>query len=232
MTPAAPDEAHQADLPAQLCDAAAGVIAEKGLAAFSLREVARRAGVSHAAPGYHFGDLPGLLTELAIQGMERLHVEMATAAGSTDDPAERLTAIGQAYVRVAVANPARAELAWREDMIDVDDPRYIAAGLAAFEVLRAAIEAVAEAYNPSLAVDDAAILAWSSVQGIVALRSKLAWMGEAEDGGVCAALPTRRDAGAVDHAVEALVARLTPLMIDGMAGVRSDGGPTADHRSV
>ncbi|MEM9132132.1 MAG: TetR/AcrR family transcriptional regulator [Actinomycetota bacterium] len=212
--------AETTDLPTLLCDVAAEVIAEKGFGGFSLREVARRAGVSHAAPGHHFGDLPGLLTELAIQGMQRLHVEMAEASQGVDDPAERLTAMGQAYVRVATAHPARAELAWRNDVIDTDDPRYLEAGQSAYGVLHAVIEAVAEAYNPSLPVNDAAALAWSSMQGIVVLRSKLAWMGEGDPS-------TASDD--LNQAMEALVARLTPLMINGMAGVPS--APSAATRS-
>ena len=61
---------HHGDLPNALRRAAVEVIEERGLGAFSLREVARRAGVSHTAPAHHFGDMRGLLTSVAIEGFD------------------------------------------------------------------------------------------------------------------------------------------------------------------
>src|SRR5258707_3669661 len=68
----ATDRYHHGDLPNALRRAAVEVIEERGLAAFSLREVARRAGVSHNAPAHHFGDVRGLLTSLAVEGFDLL----------------------------------------------------------------------------------------------------------------------------------------------------------------
>ena len=64
--------------------------------------------MSHAAPGYHFGDVRGLLTAVAIEGFETLHDELAQAGLGIDDPIERLKAIGRGYVRVAIEHPAIA----------------------------------------------------------------------------------------------------------------------------
>ena len=89
---------HHGDLPNALRKAAAEVIEERGLGDFSLREVARRAGVSHTAPAHHFGDVRGLLTSLAEEGMRQLHDVTAAAAASTDDPVERLSAISAALI--------------------------------------------------------------------------------------------------------------------------------------
>src|SRR6186713_342124 len=72
---------HHGDLPRALLEAAVEAIAEVGPAAVSLRDLARRAGVSHAAPAHHFGDKAGLLTALAIEGFELLTAEL-TRAGS------------------------------------------------------------------------------------------------------------------------------------------------------
>ncbi len=205
-------------LPAALCQAAADVIIDKGLGAFSLREVARRAGVSHAAPGYHFGDLRGLLTALATEGLRVLHREMSVAAAAESDPTERLTAIGRAYVRVALTFPAHHQVIWREDLLHPDDPGYQEAGLAAFAVLESTIEAIAEASNPDLDVEDAAKLCWSAMQGLVELQPKL----------------TRLDALHHDRVigVEEMVARFTPLLVAGMAArSEADQPPVASQRS-
>ncbi len=190
-------------LPAALCAAAAEVIIEKGLGSFSLREVARRAGVSHAAPGYHFGDARGLMTALATQGLVALRRDMSAAAAAEVDPAHRLTAIGRAYVQVAAENPAHCEVIWREDIIDVEDPAYQEAGMATFAILVETIEALAADRNPDLVIDDAAKLCWSAMQGLVELRPKLTRMDELSDG----------DAVSADE----LVARFTTLLVAGLA---------------
>src|SRR6266496_4233805 len=81
---------HHGDLPRAL--------AEAGPAAVSLRDLARRAGVSHAAPAHHFGDKAGLLTAVAADGFERL----AAALQAADAETGRFIDIGAAYVRFAV----------------------------------------------------------------------------------------------------------------------------------
>ncbi len=200
-----------AGLPAELRRAAAEVIIEKGLGAFSLREVARRAGVSHAAPGYHFGDTRGLLTSLAVQGMEKLHRSTADAAAQHDDPVERLIAVGQAYVRVALSFPAHCEVIWRDDLIDCDDPAYAEAGQAAFGVLEGAIQAIADDRNPGLPVDTAAFLCWSSVQGLVVLQSTMAHFA-----GI--------DHDAIETS-EMLWTQMVHLMVDGLDHARPHPSP-------
>jgi AcrR family transcriptional regulator len=161
-------------LPESLCRAAAEVITEKGLGGFSLREVARRAGVSHAAPGYHFGDTAGLLTVLAVQGFNTLTAETRAAVADVDEPVDQLVAIARTYVKVARTYPAHCEVIWRDDLINTDDAAYSTAGREAFSVLVQAIENIAAKHNPDLDVIDAALLCWSSVQGQVVLHSKLA----------------------------------------------------------
>ncbi len=163
---------HHGDLPGALRSAAVEVILDKGLGAFSLREVARRAGVSHAAPGYHFGDVRGLLTSVAIEGFDTLYDETAEAASRFDDPVERLTAIGRAYVRVGVLYPAHCEVIFRDDVINADDERVQAAGLRAYSLLESTVADIAQRHNTSLDVTDAARLCWSMVQGLVQLQSK------------------------------------------------------------
>src|SRR5215470_12977842 len=130
---------HHGDLPNALRRAAADVIAERGLGDFSLREVARRAGVSHTAPAHHFGDVRGLLTSLAEEGMQQLHDVTAAAAASTDDPVERMSAIGVAYVELARSHPAHCQVMFRTDIVDTDNPDLQSTGLEAYAVVEGAV---------------------------------------------------------------------------------------------
>jgi AcrR family transcriptional regulator len=176
-----PDRYHHGDLPNALRAAAAEVIAEHGVGSFSLREVARRAGVSHAAPAHHFGDMTGLLTSLAIQAFEVLHDAMASAAAGIDDPAERLAAIGRAYVATAEEHPGHCEIVFRLDLVDGHDPEYIAAGDRAYGVLEDTVRAVADRYNPGLDITEASNLCWSAMQGLVVLHPNIVRIGELAD---------------------------------------------------
>src|SRR5689334_3926996 len=90
---------HHGDLRRALIDGALEAIAENGVAALSLRDVARRAGVSHAAPAHHFGDKQGLLTAIAIEGFEGLYEVTMAAAGDH-------VAGGLAWIAWALDHPA------------------------------------------------------------------------------------------------------------------------------
>lgn len=193
---------HHGDLPNVLRSSAVEVIADKGLNGFSLREVARRAGVSHAAPGYHFGDVRGLLTAVAIEGFETLRDELVSSGAGIDDPIERLKAIGHGYVRVATQYPAHCEVMFRDDVLAADDPTLASAGLAAYGVLESTVAAIADRYNAELPVQDVARLCWSTMQGLVELQSKFGSLDT-----MLARSPTTLD----DH-----VDRFTDLIISGL----------------
>jgi AcrR family transcriptional regulator len=107
---------HHGDLPAVLVQAALDAIAEDGPAALSLRQVAGRAGVSHTAAAYHFGDKAGLLTAVAVEGYRRLGDALDTArhgGGFLD--------VGVAYVEFAVTNRAYFEVMFRPELHHRDD---------------------------------------------------------------------------------------------------------------
>ena len=97
---------HHGALREALILATESLLAERGAEAFSLREVARRAGVSPAAPAHHFGDASGLLTAVATSGFEALSaaLEAGDAKGGGDARAA-LRGQGQAYVRFALQHP-------------------------------------------------------------------------------------------------------------------------------
>ncbi len=98
---------HHGDLVKALEDAAFELLAEQGHASLSLREVARRAGVSHNAPYHHFGDRNALLHHLAEAAMARLLAAQREALVRAEgaDAVERAVALGVAYTGWAIANP-------------------------------------------------------------------------------------------------------------------------------
>ena len=185
----------------RLRQAAADVIVEKGLGSFSLREVARRAGVSHAAPAHHFGDTAGLLTSLAIEAFEYLHTQTAEAAASETDAAAALTAIGRAYVRVGLENPAHCEVVFRHDLVNADDPEYLTAGAAAYGVLEAALIDLADDINPDLDLANAGKLCWAAMQGLVVLYKNMSRLDD--------------HAGRSTDEIDQLVTAFTGLLIEG-----------------
>ena len=158
---------HHGDLRRALLAAAEVVLTERGVEGFTLRECARRAGVSHAAPAHHFGDVTGLLTALAALGFETLTAAMREARDGIADPAERLRAIGRGYVAFARQYPERFRLAFSWHRLNHEDPALHAAGEAAFAELEMAIRLVADAADEPLEGELLADLvhAWSVVHG-------------------------------------------------------------------
>ncbi|OLZ71662.1 TetR family transcriptional regulator [Streptomyces sp. IMTB 2501] len=102
---------HHGDLRAALLKSAERTLRDKGVGALSLRELARDAGVSHAAPGRHFKDKQALIDALALDGYERLNRALDTAVeGPGLDFEGRLAALARAYLGFAVENPELLEL--------------------------------------------------------------------------------------------------------------------------
>jgi AcrR family transcriptional regulator len=97
---------HHGDLRRALIDAAIALVTEEQDWTFSLREVARRAGVSHNAPYNHFGDKQDLLIAIAEAGFERLRGRMAASVAAIAATDKALLACGRAYIESALENPA------------------------------------------------------------------------------------------------------------------------------
>jgi len=115
---------HHGDLRAALLAAAREIVEEEGADAFTLREAARRAGVSHGAPSHHFGDKTGLLTELAIESLtERVDRVEAAKAAAGSDPVEQLKACGLAHIAYHIAHPKLETLCWNQNLVSRDDAR-------------------------------------------------------------------------------------------------------------
>jgi AcrR family transcriptional regulator len=97
---------HHGDLRHALIEASLALIAEEGFAALTLREVARRAGVTHAAPYRHFADKEALLAAVAEEGFRAMAAQMRERMDRETGPTQRLFACGVAYVLFAIQHPA------------------------------------------------------------------------------------------------------------------------------
>ena len=158
---------HHGDLRAALLAAAESVIAERGVDGFSLRETARRAGVSPAAPAHHFGDARGLLTALAAEAFRKFG-DALEAADRVGSRIERLRAQGIAYVRFALEERAKFDLMWRYHLLDRDDPDYRDASSRAYSILDTAARGRPAAPGETAEIPEA-IAAWSMVHGFARL---------------------------------------------------------------
>jgi AcrR family transcriptional regulator len=159
---------HHGDLRAALLAAAEDILERQGLQALTLRGAARAAGVSHAAPMNHFGDLAGLLSELAAVGYCRFGTNIATAMQVAGDaPGMRLKAMGRAYVSFARAHPGLFALMFRSERLDTTRPALHKAMEASRLALRAAIPQGAGASPLQMAARAAGL--WSLVHGFATL---------------------------------------------------------------
>lgn len=161
---------HHGDLPAALLDAADALLTERGATALSLREVARRANVSHNAPYHHFPDRAALLKRLAERHMARLLGAQQAAADTASDPIERFRAIGLAYVTYAAEHPHGFGIVYDPEVCVPGSPTAEMAPLiSANEKLLA--DTVAAVAPPMSAeeLEGAANGAWGLVHGIAQL---------------------------------------------------------------
>ncbi|MGW3914205.1 TetR/AcrR family transcriptional regulator [Streptomyces sp. NPDC005070] len=151
---------HHGDLRRAILGAALDVIATEGPSAVSLRDLARRAGVSHAAPAHHFKDRVGLLTAVAAEGFGLL----ATAL----DDAEDLRDAGVRYVRFAREHPAHFQVMFAPELLRANDLELATARTLAGGRLRAAVAAIpSEGRGPDARL--AGIAAWSLAHGFATL---------------------------------------------------------------
>jgi AcrR family transcriptional regulator len=151
---------HHGDLRQTLIDEALRAITESGPAQVSLRDLARRAGVSHAAPTHHFKDKAGLLTAIATEGYQLLAADLRATWEQRHDFLE----VGVAYVRFATEHRAHFEVMFRPELLRADDPDLVAARAASGRML----------YGPASGVTDrsavdAGVAAWSLVHGLATL---------------------------------------------------------------
>lgn len=157
---------HHGHLPAAILAEAARLIAERGADQVSLRELAREAGVSHAAPAHHFVDRRGVFTALATQGFGLLAAALVSARPHFIDSAT-------AYVRFAIEHPGHYQVMFDKSLLDTSDAKLAAAEAATAAELAGGVASLAD---PSAKADPAGaqLAAWSLVHGFVML-----WLNDA-----------------------------------------------------
>ncbi|MFD4263832.1 TetR/AcrR family transcriptional regulator [Streptomyces sp. NPDC058534] len=146
---------HHGDLRRAVLIAALDVIATKGPAALSLRDLARSAGVSHAAPAHHFKDRAGLLTAIATEGYSLLSATLGEA--------EDLRDLGIRYVHFAAAHPAHFQIMFRPELLRPEDSELLAARERTRSMLRTAVEGHGD--DPVISF----MAAWSMAHGFATL---------------------------------------------------------------
>ena len=174
---------HHVNLRGALLEAAIRLIAEVGPTAFTLREVARRAGVSHNAPYRHFQDKDDLMAAVATQGFQELTEAMLEAAGQRSDVRERLKEAGLGYVTFALRRPEHFTVMFDAPRSKKEHPEAAAAGEKAFGTLLAFVKSCQD--QDGLPAGDTltfALLAWSMVHGIakLAITGRLPFRSNAE----------------------------------------------------
>jgi AcrR family transcriptional regulator len=192
---------HHGDLKASLLKDAEAILEDKGIQGLTLRAIARRTGVSHAAPNNHFGDLTGLLSELAAAGFDRFSTVLGEAmAASGQDPRARLKAMGLAYVGFARDQPGLFALMFRSELLDPGRPALNEAIARARQALRnaASARAPAKPLPPLQLVAQSAAL-WSLVHGFAVL------LLDGRLSGMIAALPGEEDVDSLLDAVLTIV---------------------------
>jgi AcrR family transcriptional regulator len=162
------DTYHHGDLKAVILGQAAVLVAERGADGISLRELARAAGVSHAAPAHHFTDRRGLFTALAAEGWRKLAAALTLARPDFVDAA-------LAYVRFALDHPGHYAVMFDSSLVNPDDPELTAAQNAAGAELAHGVNTLK---GPRAKTDPqgAALAAWSLVHGFSML-----WLNKAID---------------------------------------------------
>lgn len=157
------------DVRAGILEASIALMNEGGLGALSMREVARRAGVSHQAPYHYFADRGAILAELAGEGFDKLTDYMISAVGLVRDKSQRSRALGEAYIRFALNNPEVFSLMFRREMCDLANYPE------AKEKADRCFQYVADALGAGPATDKMSpdmvpvIAAWSTAHGLATL---------------------------------------------------------------
>ncbi|MFF4633251.1 TetR/AcrR family transcriptional regulator [Streptomyces griseorubiginosus] len=151
---------HHGDLRRAILGAALDVIAAEGPAALSLRDLARRAGVSHAAPAHHFKDRTGLLTAIAAEGFGLLAAALKEAADLKD--------AGVRYVRFARQHPAHFQVMFAPGLLRADDLELTTGRALATDALRSAVSGV-RAEDFGIDARLAGVAAWSLAHGFATL---------------------------------------------------------------
>ncbi|WP_024681422.1 TetR/AcrR family transcriptional regulator [Pseudomonas syringae] len=161
---------HHGNLPAVLRQAAWDIVGEAGVRSVSLRECARRANVSHAAPAHHFGSLENLLAEVVADGYERMVDAIQAAQLELDNP---VLGCGIGYVNFAQKHPQHFRLMFGMAGVNRALPRLVSSGEATLQLLRQSLRTAWIAKHDSepepALLEQRTFLAWSAAHGYASL---------------------------------------------------------------
>jgi AcrR family transcriptional regulator len=162
---------HHGNLRRAILDAALSLFAARGSLDFTMRELARHAGVTHNAPYRHFAGKDELRAALAAEGYELLRAALVRAEAGPADPRRRVRALGVGYVRFAVAHPHHFRLMVTSPLGPGAAPELTAAAAASFAVLRGAIEkgGAAGSLRADIGPGEVSLVAWALVHGLASL---------------------------------------------------------------
>jgi AcrR family transcriptional regulator len=156
------------DLRTRLVDVGVDLVSREGVGALTLREIARRAGVSHGAPRRYFPTHLELLSAIAHRGFTDLGVRV-TASGSGDgastDPRQRVAELSRVYLEFALENPGMYELMFRHDLLESGHLRLRDTSLPLFGVL---VDLIGRA-RPDADARAVAGAVWANLHGIAQL---------------------------------------------------------------
>jgi AcrR family transcriptional regulator len=158
------------DLREKVLEASLALIEEGGLDRLSMREVARKAGVSHQAPYHYFGDREAILAALAGEGFSKLGQSLVRAATQANaEPVKAVEAMGRAYVEFALRNPAHFQAMFRADAVPLD--RYPDARKREDEAFGKLVEGVGQAFTdqPPEVRQEIAVACWAMAHGLATL---------------------------------------------------------------
>lgn len=160
---------HHGELKEALVASGRKLLEEKGLRGFTLRECARRAQVSHAAPAHHFKSIDDLLAEIATRGYRELTDAMASEAKrAAPNPPARLAGQAAGYMAFAAAHPMLFRLMFNRETDRFETPALAAAAKEAYHLHVAAVEAAIPEASPEVK-ERMSDLAWATVHGFITL---------------------------------------------------------------
>jgi AcrR family transcriptional regulator len=159
------------DVRAGILNASLALMNEGGLGSLSMREVARRAGVSHQAPYHYFADREAILAELAGEGFDQLYDYMVSALGQAKNKAHKVQLLGEAYIRFALNNPEVFKLMFRCEMCDLSRyPHAKAKADRTFDTVAKTLGAQGTSASDKTSPDLAPVIAcWSMAHGLATL---------------------------------------------------------------
>jgi AcrR family transcriptional regulator len=170
---------HHGDLRRALITSSMQLLAEGGSAALTLRRAAAAAGVSHAAPTHHFGNLDGLRSAVATEGFTLFNQAMAKHVEAAEpDPRARLTALCMGYLEFALRHPSLLDLMFREERSYDTDPALLAASTESYQALSRTAAPFVSAAQPAR-ITEAQI--WSFIHGYAVLRTSGRFGRDADD---------------------------------------------------